>query len=1108
MENILDKLDLFIRKFHLTLLIKNIIFFTLFILLLVLFFSFVEYSLWLDTFTRKLLFILAILSILSFGVLFLLLPFLNIKRFSKKIDRYIAADIIGKYFPEISDKFRNLLELNDISNVSRENTQLLQAAILQKTSNIGLFKIQKANDTSRLKKAFYFFIPVFVSFVTLTFISPDFIVSPLSRIVQFDTQFEKPAPFHFHLLNDEMEAMQGDDITFVLQFSGEKIPAKAEIIINDNAFLMQNMSSNEHRYTVNQLTNSFTFRFKANGYFSETYNFKVFSKPSILAFTAEIFYPPYTGKQNEIKKNSTDFVVPQGTKIRWTFQSKNVKNLQLITDKEKQNLKKVLSQDGFYEFSQTMMNNQIFAFTANNNFIESSDTLKMFVDVIPDTYPSITTEETMDTVYISRMYFTGVIGDDYGFSHLGFHIKSSTEEDFKRIDLPHTQQLSEQRFFYFYDFSQHENWRSENFEYYFSVSDNDGVQGAKTSKTQNRTFTFPDADKLENVLDQKKDNITSDMAKAMQDAKQIKAEIDQLRLDMMNKKSFSWEDKLRFEMLMQKQTDLENLLEQVKESNFEKNVFEKQLKDISPELLEKQLQLQEMMDKLFSDEMKEMMQKLQEMLQELNKDKIMEQMEKMQMRTEDLEKRLDENLQLMMQLEFEKKMEDLLDQLNSLSEKQETLQKETQNNEKSKEELQKEQQKINESFESIKEEIQDLKEMNEKLHDPMDFPETDDLSEDISEDLDNAENSISKGNNKKAGESQKSGAQKMKEMSDMLQQAMDSHNEESLEEDIENLKMILKNLVHISFAQERNIDLGKTLGPRDPRYNQVLLNQSRIMSRFKIVEDSLHALAKRQIMIQPLINNDLNTIRDNASKIDMYLNHGALAAAMTHQQYLMKSVNNLALLLIEAMKEMNDMMMQAQGSGSCSSKSKKPKGKKPGQGTSAKTMRQLQEQLNQQMESLMKSMQDGKTGEGGINMSEQMAKMAAEQEAIRKMLQEYSDQLKSMGELDSKILNELMQQMEQTEKDLVNKRFDLQMMKRQNDIVVRLMESEKAELEREKDENRTSRTGKVINKSNPEDFFKYKRNTTTTEEIIKSIPPVFNNFYRQKVNKFYLELNN
>jgi hypothetical protein len=89
---------------------------------------------------------------------------------------------------------------------------------------------------------------------------------------------------------------------------------------------------------------------------------------------------------------------------------------------------------------------------------------------------------------------------------------------------------------------------------------------------------------------------------------------------------------------------------------------------------------------------------------------------------------------------------------------------------------------------------------------------------------------------------------------------------------------------------------------------------------------------------------------------------------------------------------------------------------------------------------------------------------------------------------------------------LVNKQLNQSTMNRQNDILIRLMESEKAELEREKDENRTSRTGKVINNSNPEEFFQYKRNITTSDEIIKSIPPMFNSFYRQKVNKFYLEL--
>jgi len=655
------------------------------------------------------------------------------------------------------------------------------------------------------------------------------------------------------------------------------------------------------------------------------------------------------------------------------------------------------------------------------------------------------------------------------------------------------------------------DWREEEIEYFFAVTDNDAINGRKTTKSQVKMFTLPGKEELKQEYQQKQENMMSQMTGAMKEAQQIMTEIEQMKFDLMNKKNLSWEDKNKFDQLLQKQENLEKMLENLKDENLNKNLFEEQMKDMSPELLEKQRQLEEMFNELFSEEMKDMMRQIQEMLQELNREQIMEQMDKIQMRAEDIEKLMDENMELFKQLEFEKKFEDMMSELDKLKEKLDQLNKETESQSKSNEELLKEQETISNEFNKLKEELKDLEELNEQMSEKMDFPDTEELTDQISQDLQKAEENLTKNKNSQAGKNQKSGSENMQKLSEMMQNAMDDFAMESLEEDIDNLKMILKNLIHISFAQEQNIDLGKGLGPRDPSYNSVMLNQKKLMNRFKIVEDSLHALSKRQIMIQPLIANDLKLIRDNEAKINYYLNYGALAAAMTHQQYLMQSVNNLALLLIEALQQMNDMMMQAQGGGNCKNNSMKKPGSKPGNKPSAKTMRQLQEQLNQQMEELMKQIQSGKagkSGQNGMSISEQYAKMAAEQEAIRRQLQQYSDILKSMGQFDSKILDEIMRQMEQTERDLVNKKLDFNTIKRQNDILVRLMESEKAELEREKDINRSSRTGKVINKSNPEEIFQYKREKTTTEEIIKSIPPVFNSFYRQRVNNFYLELKN
>ena len=64
------------------------------------------------------------------------------------------------------------------------------------------------------------------------------------------------------------------------------------------------------------------------------------------------------------------------------------------------------------------------------------------------------------------------------------------------------------------------------------------------------------------------------------------------------------------------------------------------------------------------------------------------------------------------------------------------------------------------------------------------------------------------------------------------------------------------------------------------------------------------------------------------------------------------------------------------------------------------------------------SKQQGQTGKPN-SFSEQFAKMAAQQEAIRKMLQDYNEEIKRQNGVGDKGIEQMLREMEATEKDLV-----------------------------------------------------------------------------------------
>src|SRR5690606_18703292 len=134
------------------------------------------------------------------------------------------------------------------------------------------------------------------------------------------------------------------------------------------------------------------------------------------------------------------------------------------------------------------------------------------------------------------------------------------------------------------------------------------------------------------------------------------------------------------------------------------------------------------------------------------------------------------------------------------------------------------------------------------------------------------------------------------------------------------------------------------------------------------------------------------------------------------------------LLLNESLQQMQSQMQsQKEGSGSCD----KPggKGKKPSSGSEG----DMKEQLKKQLEQMKKGSNPGgkspgdKQGEGNQGMlglgNKQIAKMAAEQTAIRQRLEQMRNELNKGGKGLGNQLNPLINELEKQEKDLINKNF-------------------------------------------------------------------------------------
>ena len=206
-------------------------------------------------------------------------------------------------------------------------------------------------------------------------------------------------------------------------------------------------------------------------------------------------------------------------------------------------------------------------------------------------------------------------------------------------------------------------------------------------------------------------------------------------------------------------------------------------------------------------------------------------------------------------------------------------------------------------------------------------------------------------------------------------------------------------------------------------------------------------------------------------------------------QFSMTSINNLALMLNDHFEMMMDMMANAMPS---MKKNKKKKGQQ--------SLGEMQQKLNQQIEQIKNS------GKGGRELSEDLARMAAEQERIRRALHDMQEKLKQEG--GKPLGNDLPGKMEQTELDLVNKQLTDQTIRRQKEILTRLLESEKSMREQELDEERKGETAKDYQKEIPKAFEEYLRLKEKEVELLKTMPPKLYPYYKKEVSEYFKRLGN
>ncbi len=1100
MEGLLLRIQEYRQKYYQNKLLKGIIFSAALLLSVYLLFNTLEYFGRFSSAVRGTLFF-GFLAILLFSFFqWVVQPLIHLLGLKRPLSDEDAALQIGQYFPEVGDKLLNTLQLR---NLSGTQSDLIEASIRQKSGQLLIVKFSDAIRFNENKKWLKYAIYPLTAIAVILLFNPSFFTSSSDRIIHFRKNYTY-APFSFQLENKSLKAFRNEDFTLKLTLKGEALPKDVYLIQNGTRFKLTPEGNQHYSYIFKNIQREAAFSFEAAGFFSDEYKLNVIERPSLLSFDVNLHYPAYLHKPSEGLNNVGNLSVPEGTTIEWNFNTSSTKSLGIRFEGDSLLYKATENDDeGFQVTKRSVRRSSQYQIQLKNDEAANSDKIGYYINVTPDKFPVMSLENFQDTTLYNYLVLGGSISDDYGFSQLKLFYSIQRENEKKEsapksIPIPFNKTVNTQSFYFQWYVDSLKLAPGDKIEYYAQVWDNDGVNGAKSARSRSIQFTVPSKDQLEAEIKKSEQNTENQIESAMKKAQSLEKDLNALDDRLKSNKDLDFKEKKQIEEVLKKREELIKELQALQEKNQSMNEKSKQFSEQSPELQQKLNQLQKLMAELTDKETDKLYKELQKLLDQKKSERLSNTLDKLKNKEHNLEKELERTMKLFKQMQMEQKMENLVDKLDKLADKEEQLADKTQENDKNKnsddkkgknEDLKSEQEKIQEEFDKAKENAKEIEELSKELEQPVDTKQEE--QKNASEQMKESKEQLSKQQNSKASQAQKKAAKSMREMSQSMSEAMEAAEMEQMEEDMDALRDILENLITLSFDQEKLMKDFRGVNLQDPRFVKLGQQQLKLKDDAKVVEDSLYALANRVVQIQSFITRELNDMKQYMDESVKSIKDRNISVATSKQQFSMTSMNNLALMLSDVFKQMQQQMAMAMP-GEGKGKKGKQKGQQQGMG-------QMQEKLNGKI----KQLGSGKEGQG--NSSEQLVKMAAEQAMIRKMIQELMEAQKGTeaGKAMGQELQDIMDKMDESETDLVNKRITPELKKRNQEITTRLLSAEEAMKEQDEDEERKAQTAKQLPRQPPAAFEKYIQEKEKQTELLRTIPPTFSPFYKREVDTYF-----
>lgn len=1008
---------------------------------------------------------------------------------------------VGRFYDDVGDRLCNALQL-ETTSAALASGSLRDAAVHAAHSVAAPKDFSVIIDRRPTRRAAIWATFTLALALGLPAALPHTFGAAWERIVRYDESFLPPPPYSLQIETSDTSAMRGSSIRIAVTSQGTA-PESITMFIREGAsgrfapFEVRRDTSGTYTYQITGLQSDVAVYARGawleTGVVTDTAMVRVYDRPLLRAMTGRVIPPSYTRLPPQaIDEGNADVAALVGSTVDLTITAnKDITSADIVI---------VQGAEGALDTIRVPMSPRgsvttgRFTLTSSGTYhvelrdkagLTNVDPVAWRLVAMSDGYPTIAMIEPTKDIDIdpkARLPIRVTITDDYGFSSLKLHYRlvksryAQAESKFTSKDVAISGDGTVRDVATIWDLAGIGITPDDVYEFYLEVADNDVVAGPKTAKTSTYKVRLPSLEEVFAQTDRTQSEVSKEMKELAKEADEIRKEAETLQRELQKQqaaqgKELSWNEAKKAEELVKRQAELEKRMEAAAEKIEKMTEQLQQNNAISPETLEKYMELQKLMREVKSPELERLQKEMERAMENMSPEDLQNAMKDFKFDEEQFKKNIERTMNLLKRTQAEQKADELAKRAEELAQRQRELEQQARNanpnDKQQRDQLAREQQDLQKRFDELAKETKELEKlMNDVRQDmPLDMMEQakKDLDESkTSQAMKDAQQDLERGDMDEASESQTSAADNMERFAQQMQQMKKQMRRNSARDAMRQMQKNVNDLLELSKQQESLQDKTEGTDAGSNQFPQLAQQQQKIREAMQNIASNMMQLGQKSMSVTPEMAQDMgDALQSMQGAMEQLQGRNGQMAAKDQGDAL--SAMNSA---IQKMSNALGQMMAGEGQGQGGSGQNPGMGKGKGPQSPFQRLQELADQqqgINQGMQQL------GGQGQMSEKQRAEMGRLAAQQGQALRALEEMEKERKDVGGEKQPVgdLKKIADDMREVMTDMQSGSITPETRLRQERILSRLLDASRSFNDRDYEKSRESRSGTDVRRQSP-----------------------------------------